>query len=405
MNAVIVGPGRIGCGLAGQLLADAGASLTFIGRGAVVDHLARVGRYHVRLVQGRSVEEREVPVAAALSASDPAAAAAIAAADLVIVSVGAPNLASIVPLLVAGLSRRETPANVLAFENAVDAGPRLRFLVANRLPAGAPEHGFSSAVVSRIVARRVGDPAGAAPLAFIGDPPADVVVHGPSLRAPLPRIPGVRAVDDLDAWFARKLYVFSAGHAVAAYLGALKGYRYLHSAIRDPEIRRDVRAAMDEGRRGLLAAHGPEVAPTLDDIEAILSRFENAALNDPVWRVARDPRRKLACGDRLVGAARLAERAGVRPTALALAAAAALCFTCSSDPSACELQAALATGGVVRTLREVSGLDAADGLGRIVAESFRELAGGREVDNLLLSLERRLWSWRRAEPAPTRLTA
>jgi mannitol-1-phosphate 5-dehydrogenase len=412
MNAVIVGPGRIGCGLAGQLLADAGASLTFIGRGAVVEYLARVGSYHVRLVQGRSIEEREVPVRDALSASDSAAAAAIAAADLVIVSVRPPNLESITPLLVAGLSERETPANVLVFENDVEAGPRLRRLVANRTPAGAPEHGFSSAVVSRIVSRRVGDPAGAAPLVFIGDPPADVVVHGPSLRGPLPEIPGLRAVDDLDAWFARKLFVFCAGHAVAAYLGALKGYRYIHSAIRDPEIRRHVFLAMDEGRLGVLAAYGPELAPTLEDMEAIVTRFENAALNDPVWRVARDPRRKLTSNDRLVGAARLAERAGVCPTTLALATAAALCYTGSGEASACEPQAALDSGAVVRTLREVSGLDPAAGLGRLVADSFRELAGG--VDNrlwsfdanapALLSLKQGLWSWRPPERASTHLT-
>jgi mannitol-1-phosphate 5-dehydrogenase len=412
MNAVIVGPGRIGCGLAGQLLADAGASLTFIGRGAVVEQLARVGRYRVRLVQGRSIEEREIPVAAALSASDPAAADAIAAADLVIVCVGVPNLESIAPLLAAGLSLRETPANVLAFENAVDAGPRLRFLVANRLREGAPEHGFSGAVVSRIVARRVGDPAGTAPLVFIGDPPADVVVHRPSLRGPLPQVPGLHAVDDLDAWFAQKLFVFCAGHAVAAYLGALKGYRYIHSAIRDPEIRRHVLAAMDEGRRGVLATYGPELAPRLDDIEAIVSRFENAALNDPVWRVARDPRRKLAWNDRLVGAARLAERAGVRPTTLALATAAALCYTGSGEAGSCEPQSTRESGAVVRTLREVSRLDPAAGLGRLVADSFRELAGG--VDTLrwsldsdspaLLSLEQPLWSWHPSKPA-TRLAS
>jgi mannitol-1-phosphate 5-dehydrogenase len=260
-------------------------------------------------------------------------------------------------------------------------------------------------VVTRIVARRVGDLAGATPLVFIGDPPADVVVHGPSLRGPLPEIPGLRVVDDIEAWFARKLFVFCAGHASAAYLGALKGYRYIHSAIRDPEIRREVYAAMDEGRRGVLAAYGPAVAPTPEDLDAIVARFENAALNDPIWRVARDPLRKLGRGDRLVGAARLAERAGVCPTTLALAAAAALCFTGSGDASALELQAPLGATGIIRTLREVSGLDASEGVGRMVAERFRELSSGWGVDNLLVSLERRLWSWRRAEPDSTRLSA
>ena len=70
---------------------------------------------------------------------------------------------------------------------------------------------------------RIGDPAGTKPMVFVGDPPTSFVVHGPSLRAPLPPIEGLRAVDDFGAWVMKKLYTFGAGHAAAAYLGALKG--------------------------------------------------------------------------------------------------------------------------------------------------------------------------------------
>jgi mannitol-1-phosphate 5-dehydrogenase len=402
-RAVVVGPGRIGCGLAGPLLADAGFEVTFLGRGAAIAQLARARRFRVRLTGGPRPEEREYLVADAHALGTDDAAAALAAADLVVVAVGPANLAAVAPALAAGLARRATPVNVLAFENDPEAGAKLRLQVGLRLPPGRPAHGFSGAVVSRIVARRIGDVAGSTPLVFVGDAPADVVVHGPSLVAPLPALPCLRAVDDLDAWFARKLFVFSAGHAAAAYLGALKGYHYVHSAIRDREIRRDVRAAMDEGRRGLLAAHGPEVAPPPEELDAILARFENAALNDPVARVGRDPRRKLGRADRLVGAARLAERAGVCPRVLSMAAAAALCFVCPTDPSACALQAALAAGGLDRTLRELAGVAAGETLGRLLADGFRALGGGRALGACLLSLDRRVWS--HARPGAERRSA
>jgi 2-oxoisovalerate dehydrogenase E1 component len=55
-------------------------------------------------------------------------------------------------------------------------------------------------------------------------------------------------------------------------------------------------------------------------------RFANRALADPVSRLARDPLRKLAPGDRLVGAARLVERHGIRPEGLSWGIAAALAY-------------------------------------------------------------------------------
>jgi mannitol-1-phosphate 5-dehydrogenase len=406
MKAVVIGPGRIGCGFAGHLLAQSGYELVFVGRGAIVDALEAHRRYEVRLVNGGRVARHTVENVRALHLDDPRAVQAIAEADLVAVSVGPSNLASVAPLLATALSRRTAPVNVLAFENAPEAGPQLRREVEARLPAAdAGRHGFSGALVSRIVTRREGG-CGGAPLAFVGDPPSEFIVHGPELRAPLPKIVGMRVVDDYSAWVQKKLFTFSAGHATTAYLGALKGYRYVHAAIRDLEIRARVLAAMDEGRRGLEAQHGPELAGTYKDLLAIVARFENAALNDPIERVGRDPKRKLGSDDRLVGAALLAERAGVKPLRLALAAAAALCFESPGDASACALQRDLDQHGPAAVITSVAGLDARSSLGRLVTQHWRRLAEGRAPEAKLLSLDRRMWSWRAdAENAPAHLSA
>jgi mannitol-1-phosphate 5-dehydrogenase len=198
------------------------------------------------------------------------------------------------------------------------------------------------------------------------------------------------AVDDYYPWVLRKLYTFSAGHATAAYLGWLKGYHYIHTAIRDPEIRAVVLAAMAEGQRGLAARYGKKFAGSQADLEKIIARFENAAINDPVARVARDPHRKLGANERLVGAARLAEEAGVFPRQLALATAAALCFRNaeSNRPAKAPSQKDLA--GV---LNQVCGLDTGHGFGKTVASSCEQLAPSYSSGNLLLSLTRPMWSW------------
>jgi mannitol-1-phosphate 5-dehydrogenase len=393
-KAVVVGAGRIGCGFIGQLLRASGAEVVFVGRDAIAANLSKNGGYRVRLTGRGGARDVEVDGVRAVPASDlEAAAREIATADLVAVSVGPSNLASVAPLVAAGLARRTSPVNVVALENLADAGPRLRALVA-RADADALrlDHGFSGAVVSRVVARRVGEPSWGERLLFVGDAATEFAVHGPSLRAPLPPVEGMRLVEDFEGAFLKKLYVFSAGHATTAYLGALKGYNFVHAAIRDPEIRRAVLAAMEEGRRGIAARYGEALAGSRRDLDEIVERFENAALNDPIARVGRDPQRKLGRDDRLVGAARLAAGAGVRPRLLALSAAAALCFGPAADREAQALQARIAAEGAGAVVREVTGLDPDAGLGGEVVAGFRRLSAGRGSGALLLSLERRMWS-------------
>ncbi|HXV97548.1 MAG TPA: hypothetical protein VEC93_03930, partial [Anaerolineae bacterium] len=319
----------------------------------------------------------------------------IAGADLVVTAVGAGNLPQIAPLIAAGLGQRRMPANVLAFENLADAGPYLHQLIADHLPAdfSLAESGFSGALIDRVVSRRLGNPGRDEPLTFIGDPPSTFVVDGQSLHHPLPHIEGMIVADDYNAWIQRKLYTFSAGHATCAYLGYLKGYHYIHSAIRDPEIRNAVLRAMVEGQRGLEARYGATIAGNRSNLDDIISRFENAALNDPIARVGRDPQRKLGAEDRLVGAARLAEEAGIRPKNLALAAAAALYFYDPADPSAINLQREVKEAGPGSILGRVSNLDPSQGLGRFVADIWRRLAKGWQKDNLLLSLDKLQWAW------------
>lgn len=396
MKAVVFGPGRIGCGFAGQLLHDSGYDIVFVARNPVmVDHLNRTGHYRVRLV-GRD-GPREVVVdrlRAILSTDARVVAEEVAGADVITTSVGCGNLMPIAPLIAEGLSRREAPTNVLAFENLGNADSCLRNFVAGALgddPA-ASRHGFSGALVSRIVAQRVGDPVGDQPLLFIGDSASTFIVDGLALREPRPSISGMKVTNNYQAWLQRKLFTFSAGHATAAYLGYLKGYHYIHSAIRDPEIREAVLAAMREGQKGLAATYGSEIAGDESDLLDIIARFENAALNDSVDRVGRDPTRKLGAEDRLIGPARLAKEAGVRPEKLALAAAAAMFFCNRADPSANQLRELIEATGPGTVLSNISGLDPQRTLAQVVVSAWCRLAEGWQRGNPLLSLDRFFWA-------------
>ena len=396
MKAVIIGPGRVGCGFAGQLLRASGYSLTFIGRNRrLLSHLNAAGRYRVRLSNGADSAEIEVGGIEAVSIHDHARAAdAIARADLVATAVGPDNLADVAPLISAGLAQRQSPVNVLAFENLENPGGRIRQLVARELGArrtGA--HGFVSALVSRAVSRldMTRDPA--EPVALIGDEPDTFVVDGRALRDPKPAIAGMQVAADYGAHVHRKLYMFSAGHATCAYIGYLKGYRYIHAAVRDPEIRAIVRKAMAEGQAGLAARYGAAFAGGCDTLTAILRRFDNAVLNDPVIRVARDPCRKLAPSDRLVGALRLAAKAGRRPTSLAVGIAAALHYRNPDDPAAALLDRDIDGRGARAAMERICAVDSASRLGHLVMGRYDRFARGWQRENLLIDLKTMMWAW------------
>jgi mannitol-1-phosphate 5-dehydrogenase len=380
VKAVIIGPGREGCGFVGPALRARGYELVFVGRDpTVVSNLDALGSYRVELAHGDSREQLVVDRVRALLASDrDGVADAIAEADLVATAVGAHQLETVAPLIAAGLSRRTTPVNVWCCENLDDAGARLRALVAEHLTAEADlrAHGFAGVLVTRAITQRVGDPCDGRPLMFVGDPSKGFLVERPGLVGPIRRMPGMSLVDDYTAAVQAKLCIFSAGHASAAYLGHLKGHRHIHTAMRDPEIRAVVMGAMDEGRRGILARYGSGYARRPGALRAIATRFENAELADPVSRVGRDPLRKLAAGDRLIGAAKLAHEAGVAPVNLCTAAAAAMWFDAHGDGSAATLQAQIGRDGPRRALARVAGLPEHDPLVDRTVGRWQALAGG-----------------------------
>jgi mannitol-1-phosphate 5-dehydrogenase len=396
VRAVVVGAGRIGCGFAGDLLHRSGYELVFVTRTAAnAEHLNRTGRYVVRLAGPRATEERDVTgVRAVHAANGRVVAGEIAAADVIAISVGPSRLEQVAPLIAEGLERRRRSVNVLAFENGTDPGGRLRELVA-ATPGGesiAARHGFAGALVTRIVARRIGDRGGDAPAVFVGDTPDTFFVDRLRLVCPQLPIQGMVLTDDWDGWVCRKLYLFSAAHVMTAYLGHLKGYHYIHSAIRDPEIRAAVLAAMAEAQAGLARRFGRKVAGGQHDLREIVSRFENAALGDQIVRVGRDPRRKLALGERLVGALQAAAQAGVEPDYLAMAIAAALCFHHPGDVQAGELSRELEFSGRQAVLEHVCGLDPGCGPARCVGRHLERLFDGSRRSGPLLRLDGMLWA-------------
>jgi len=105
-------------------------------------------------------------------------------------------------------------------------------------------------------------------------------------------------------------------------------------------------------------------------IGSILDLYADPALDDTVVRVARDPRRKLAAGDRLIGPANAYLAAGMRPDALARVIAAALAYGEKSDRQARDLRRELEFLEPKEVLSGVSTLDRNEELTRLVCQHY-----------------------------------
>ena len=142
--------------------------------------------------------------------------------------------------------------------------------------------------------------------------------------------------DDLLPFEEAKLYGHNATHALAAYIGALRGLNRIAELREFPDLLGFLRAAfLEESGEALIRKHaGKDRLFTPEGYREfaldLLERMTNPYLQDTVERVGRDPQRKLGWDDRLVGTLRVALEQGVVPRRYALGAAAALA---TLDPS------------------------------------------------------------------------
>ena len=338
-RAVIFGAGSVGRGLLGQLLCDAGWSVTFLDVDPlVVATLARDGGYRQVVLASGVSQERTVRPVTALDARDTAAAvAALVAADLAATSVGGRVLPAVADTLAEALRQRvaagRPPLNVLLAENVHHCAAVMRGLLAERLPDLGPEAlaanvGLLETSIGRMIplpdpALRDADPTlvRVEPYQFL--PYDAAAVLGQALD-----IPGLVADPSVPFAFYgdRKLYVHNMGHCFVACLGRLLDLELVWQAIGRVELRHLVRAAMLESALALAGHYGVPAGPLVDHVDDLIHRFGNRALADTTERVARDLERKLATDDRLLGAYRLAAGQGLptRHLSLAIAVAATL---------------------------------------------------------------------------------
>jgi len=273
------------------------------------------------------------------------------------------------------------PLNIIVCENVKKAAATFRRMVGEHLPADHQQHvlenvGFVDTVIARMVPPPTPEMRAQDPSLIVVEPYKELPVDRSGFVGPIPEIVGMEPCDRIALYTDRKIYLHNCGHAMLAYLGYQRGHEYGYQALEDPVIRPLLKVMLAESKAGIIAAHGVEAQWLEPHIADIIRRMANRALGDTTFRLARDPLRKLGPEDRLVGAARLAERAGVVPKALSWGIAAGYCFDDGDDSLAMSLQQRIAAEGVDAVLADVSGIAPDEPLAALVRERYRRIQQG-----------------------------
>ncbi|WP_066371481.1 mannitol-1-phosphate 5-dehydrogenase [Neobacillus fumarioli] len=377
-KTVHFGAGNIGRGFIGALFSQSGYHVTFVDiADQIINQLNEKKQYQVKLATPDQ-EELTIKNVSGLNnlKQENEVIEAIKEATFLTTAIGPTILPRIAPLIAKGLKERvktnDDKLYIIACENQISATDLLQGYILENLDEQTKADlldkvYFLNSAVDRIVPIQNNKNS----IDVLVEPYYEWVVE---TRENIPPIEGMKIVSDLAPFIERKLFTVNTGHAVIAYLGYIKNKTFtIDQALADEEILEQVQAALNETGAYLINQYGLNPDEHQQYINKIINRFKNPILNDAVTRVGRSPLRKLGPNDRLVRPAAEAEKAGLSFTNLAKAIASALLFDYQVDEEAIKLQEMINEKGVLRVLKEISGLEESDDLTQEVIKHFNTL--------------------------------
>ena len=384
-KVVLFGAGATGRGHVGLLAWQAGCELVLVDKNPIlVDRLRQAGSYSVRLfggkdlTGGRRYQEVQVSGYRVFDAAErQAVAKEIVDADLVLTAVFDQNLADVAKTLqlAVGLcreARRQKPLNCIACENMMNSSSSLGKHVEQVLDdmdrtTFEQVFAFPDCMISRVVPQPKPDP-----LQIITEDYNEWTVRAETFKGRKPEAwTFFELVQNQTARLERKLFIHNGGHAVCAYFGFHRGHQYIHEAIADPFVARQVGGALDELGEIVRRRHGFSV----DEIETYKADLGHrggiAEMRDEIRRVVRDPIRKLSARERLVAPALLAVEYGLPHSWIVQGINAALHYSHPEDEQSIQLLQQLDRKDLHEVLVDICGIPATSPLQDEIQEAWQ----------------------------------
>jgi len=316
---VIFGGGKIGRSFIGQLFGCNGYNVVFIDVDQkIIDGLNHQGSYRV-VIKGEKDEEIIVPNVKAISSLEKdKVIETVSTAGILAVSVGKNVLEKIIPVIAAGLLKRNNnnsgePLDIILAENMRSAADFVRGLLKKNLPSGFPIETFVGLIetsIGKMVPIIPTDELEKDPLVVFAESYNTLILDKKGFKSPIPEIKELAPKNNIKAWVDRKAFIHNLGHATAAYYGYSRhpDAVYMYEVLEDSEVLQFTRNVMLQSADILRTAYPEDfTASDLEDhIDDLIYRFRNKALRDTIFRVGQDLTRKLGADDRFMGSIHLA---------------------------------------------------------------------------------------------------
>jgi len=315
---VIFGAGKIGRSFIGQLFGCNGYEVVFIDVDPVViAGLNEKGSYRV-IIKGDTDQEIIVPNISAISALDKEAVIeTVSKAGILAVSVGKNVLGRIIPVIAAGLEKRNatdpgTPLDIILAENMRSAAEFVKSILIKHLPVSFPLNklvGLVETSIGKMVPILPQAELEKDPLVVFAEAYNSLILDEKGFKNPIPDVKGLAPKSNIKAWVDRKAFVHNLGHATAAYFGYSKHPEavYMYEVLEDAEVLSFTQKVMLQSAEILLAVYPEDftIEALKAHIDDLIHRFRNKALKDTIFRVGMDLPRKLGSDDRFMGSIHL----------------------------------------------------------------------------------------------------
>lgn len=382
--AVHFGAGKIGRGFIANLLHQTGYHVVFADVvQETIDKLKKEQQYTLFLIDHNYDEQLidDVDAYSTINETDKVVDA-IQEAEVVTTSVMATNLDKVAPLIAKGLKRRvgshKPKITVMACENAMMG---TNILVKAMLATGEittdelNEVGvYPNTAVDRVVfdghhhgkdGIEIGD---AYELAIEKNKLADTNTQP---------IKNAEYVENLEMYLQRKIYMINCGHAISAYLGQANGYKTVQEVLKDPQLLEQVKAAMMESAGALEKKYGFEHTTLVTYMNKMfVKRMTTPGLSDPVERVGREPIRKLAANDRIIGPALQCEAYKLANDHLLRGAAYGFHFQNPDDQQAVEIQTSIEQNGIKETVAKYTQQPVDSRIVAVISDDYEQISKG-----------------------------
>jgi mannitol-1-phosphate 5-dehydrogenase len=396
-KALIFGAGNIGRGFIGQLFCQSGYQVVFVDiNETLIEAINREGKYSISIVSNKTTKEIIVSPVRGVDGKDvDAVVAEMLDIDLIATAVGMRALEKISKTIASGLRKRWekgnfTPINIIICENMLNADKYMKEAIVSELNLAEQNYfkdsvGLVEASIGRMVPVAI-QTQECNPLKVFVEEYDKLPVDKEGFKGEIPNINNMIPYSPFIYYIHRKLFMHNMGHAITAYLGSLRGYKYIWEAIEDPTIKGIAEKAFEESAKAISKEHKMPIEDLIIHAQDLIYRFGNRALGDTTERVARDPIRKLSADDRLAGAAILCIKHEILPIYICLGIAAGLLYTSPKDETALEIQRYIEERGIDKAITHFCSFAKQDIKHKLVLDFYNQLKSGIKLEVILSSI-------------------